>query len=119
MNEEQNPLEKNVERLIQASLPPEAHPGPRQRASLYGQLTRRLSIRKAAPQFPTTALVFLAVLFLFLTLLVSAKVAGLITLPLDSLALTLSGGMVLVNLLCLPLASIFIIQRSNHVKKSR
>ena len=111
MKEKERPEEKNIEMLLKAGYPEEGRLDPRLRVTVYSRLVKAM---KARPVFPPLALVLICVTLLLLAaILIGAAIGELPFVKMD-LLIYLAGGVLLLNLLCLPVASILIVIRRKH-----
>jgi len=111
MNNRETSCEQNLGRLLQASCGAEARVTPAARHQLRQRLLAECRAQSAPAEFPA---VMLGVLTCVLLLLVAGgALAGLGrgSLPASSTALAPFCALVLLNLLCLPVASLVIILR--------
>jgi hypothetical protein len=106
MEDKNHPLEENVEALLKASYPTQGQLDPRLRASMYGRLVQMLP---PTPLFPKMALGLICAALLLLELLAVGTSVGLVAFPVNDLFALLTAGIVLLNLFCLPIASILIV----------
>jgi hypothetical protein len=111
MEDKKHSSEENVEALLKASYPAQGQLDPRLRASLYGRLAQTL---RPTPLFPKMALALICAALLLLEFLAACASVGLIAFPSNDLFTLLTAGIVFLNLLCLPIASILIV-----IKRSR
>lgn len=111
MNNQETSWEQNLGRLLRASCGAEARLGPTARHQLCQRLLAECRVRSAPAEFPA---VVLGVLTCVLLLLVAGgALAGLGrgSLPASSSALAPFCALALLNLLCLPVASLVIVLR--------
>ncbi len=111
MNQQESPFDRNLERLIRASFGPDTRLTPSAREQLHQRLSAALPETRRPKEFPAGILALFSSLVL---LLAATNVLSIwdtsIRLPL-SFALNPVGLLVLLNLACLPIASLVIILR--------
>jgi hypothetical protein len=111
MNQPESPFDRNLERLIRASLGPETRLTPSAQEHLRLRLTAVLREKRRPKEFPA------GILALFSSLILLLAAANILSIghtsmrwP-ESFTLNPVGLLVLVNLACLPIASLVIILR--------
>jgi hypothetical protein len=109
MNQKESHFDRNLERLIHASCGPETRLTPFAREQLHRRLSAALREKRRQDEFPAGILAFFSsvILLLAATSLLSFLNMG-VRLP-QSFGLNPVGLLVLVNLACLPIASLVII----------
>jgi hypothetical protein len=109
MNEQESQSEGNLERLIRASCGPETRSAPLAREQLHQRLSAALREKRRPAEFPAGCLILLLAATSVLPLWNTS------VRPSQIFELNPVGGIALVNLACLPIASLVIILRRKHV----
>lgn len=111
MNQQESQSDRNLERLIRASCGPETRMTPLAREQLHRRLSAALRKKRRHEEFPTGILALFSGIVLLLTATSFFSLLNRsIRLPL-SFGLNPVGLLVLMNLACLPIASLVIILR--------
>jgi hypothetical protein len=111
MNQQESQFDQNLERLIQASCGPETRPKPSAREQLHQRLSAELREIRRQEEFPAGILAVLSGVVLLLvaaSFLSPSYTAVRIS---HGFELNPIGFVILVNLACLPIASLVIILR--------
>jgi hypothetical protein len=111
MEDTEQSKEKNIEALLQAGYAVENRLDPRLRAAMYARLSQSLSTH---PAFPPLALGLICAVLLLLAIYLFAAATGVIPLSESDPLLYLIASALLLNILCLPIASILIVIRRKH-----
>jgi hypothetical protein len=111
MEDTERSKEKNIEALLQAGYAVENRLDPHLRAAMYGRLSQSLNKH---PAFPPLALGLICAVLLILAIYMAAAATGIIPLSESDPLLYLTASALLLNFLCLPIASILIVIRRKH-----
>jgi hypothetical protein len=115
MNEQESQSEGNLERLIRASCGPETRSAPLAREQLHQRLSAALREKRRPAEFPAGWLALFSGLILLLAATSVLPLWNTSVRPSQIFELNPVGGIALVNLACLPIASLVIILRRKHV----
>ena len=110
-NKESDPIDQNLERLLQSAYGPQARPAPPIRLQTLKLLAADLKARQVSGEFPVKALAFLTLLLVAALGWFAAQVAGVEFGASDSPAQAMLALFVLANLFLTPVAGIVIVIR--------
>lgn len=114
MNKKESILEKNIQQLLQAGFPDSHKPDPGLRMGTYRRLKRQIKRHIPSCEFSNIVLGLLCGLLLLLMTGTGLIVSSDLAKTLNNFPILVMGGILLLNLVSIPISGYLIVKRSRH-----
>lgn len=114
MNKKDSILENNVQKLLQAGFPDSHKPDPGLRMETYRQLQKQIKRHIPSYEFSNIVLGLLCGLLLLLMTWTGLIVSGDLAKTLNNFPILVMEGILLLNLVSIPISGYLIVKRSRH-----